>query len=144
MKKILVSLAIAIITIGNVNAEDQTDYQFSQGSVLIRCMSADDQHQITSELFNIAFPQWIAALQERANEGLIARAHYLEELKQGIFIVVVGKDREQSMKNAEIVLSDINLITTKAVQDSNTALNYDPTDVCQLIEIGPVAVLPMK
>ena len=67
----LFTLVIAMTAFGNVRSEDQTSYQFAQGSVLIRCMAPEGQPQIATELFNRAFPQWITVLQERANEGLI-------------------------------------------------------------------------
>lgn len=145
MKKyFLITLAIAMATFGTAIAEDQTNYQFTEGSVLIRCMVPEDQNKITTELFNSAFPQWITILQNYANEGLISRAHYLGELKEGIFIVVIGKDKEESMKNAETVITDINRITAKAMQDTSTALSFDAADACQFIEIGPLAVQPME
>lgn len=48
------------------------------------------------------------------------------------------------MMNAEVIIKNINLITTKAIVSSGIEPSIKPTDACQFFEIGPVAALPKK
>lgn len=116
-----------------VVAADSSEISFSQGSVLIVCAPPEGV-DVTTEQFNSAFPDWITFLQIKANEGVIIRAHYLGELKSGIFIVVAGDDKDGAMKNALLVIDELDDISQKAgLEGSNT---------CNFREIGPVAILP--
>ncbi len=140
----LATLIAAITFTGSINAADQTDYQFTAGNVLVRCMAPDEHPLITTELFNAAFPEWITSMQKMANNGLISRAHYLGELKEGIFIVVEGETRNQAMVNATAVISEINAVTAKAIEETGESPDFAIDDACQFIEIGPVAIIPAK
>lgn len=126
----------------NVDAADQTDMEFDQGTVLIRCTTPDGHPQISRELFKRGFPHWITNLQKRANEGLIARVHYLGSLKEGLFIVVNGENRQEALKNAVVIIDEINTVMENAIEDSGDQPGFDQNDACQHIEIGPVAILP--
>lgn len=136
MKKLFCSFAlVAGFVFGPpVIAADDTNVSFSQGSVLLIC-SPPEGVEVTTEQFNNAFPEWITYLQTKANEGVIARAHYLGELKAGIFIVVTGEDKDDAKKNASNVMEELDSI-------SQTAAGLEGADVCNFREIGPVAILP--
>ena len=145
MSKVKLTCVIATLILNiSVVAADQADIQFKSGSVLIRCMAPNGHPVITTKLFNAAFPHWITAVQSMANKGVISRAHYLGELKQGIFIVVEGATREEALVNASVVVSEINAVTVNAIEATAEAPDFAVDDACQFIEIGPVAVTPMK
>ncbi len=134
---IIISLSLIYLPVASA---DQTDISFKEGSVLIRCSTGQ---KIRTELFEAAFSNWITTLQLHANEGRVVRAHYLGQLKEGIFIVVAGTSKNDAAVNAEIVLADLAEITQQAVAKAGmepVIINLD--EDCQIIEIGPVAVLP--
>lgn len=140
--KSLVAL-VTFLVIPSVFAQDQSDIKFTEGSVLIYCTAPTESGQISTKVFNEAFPKWMARLQERADEGTIARAHYLSDLKSGLFVVVLGNSTEQAMSNAGMVMSENRNILIDAYEKAG--LDLRPEDErCTLIEIGPVAVLPRK
>lgn len=68
---------------------------------------------------------------ESGESPFIIRAHYLGELKSGIFIAVAGDD---AMKNDVNVIGDLDDITQAA--------GLGKVDSCNFREIGPVALLP--
>ena len=115
-------------------ATDQSNIQFKEGSVLIICAPPEGK-ELTEEQFNKAFPKWIALMQKRANEGIIARAHYLGTLKEGIFIVVGGANAKLAMENAIGVSEELNEVYEREVGETTI-------DSCRFREIGPVAILP--
>ncbi len=112
----------------------QYNVVFEQGKVLITCAPPEGQ-KLTTDQFNQAFPRWIIAMQKLANEGTIKRAHYLGELKKGVFIVVGGTDRVDAMAHAVTVSDQLNTIFTEVTGVADG-------DTCKFQEIGPVAVLP--
>ena len=93
-KQMLKAAVIAAAFSLNVDAADQTDMEFDQGTVLIRCAAPDGHPQISRELFNSGFPHWITNLQKRANEGLITRVHYLGSLKEGCLLYTSPSPRD--------------------------------------------------
>lgn len=139
---ILFPLMIAL-SMTNVSADEAAEMSFSEGSVIIRCGTPPGQdNHISSKLFEAAFPSWMTSLQKHANDGLVSRAHYLGELKQGIFIVVVGENREQALENSEVVLSDLGKIMDMAMQETGEKPEFTAEESCLVGEIGPVAILP--
>ncbi len=114
--------------------ESQSKITFDQGSVLVICAPPEGV-KLTTEQFNKAFPEWITTLQIRANEGVITRAHYLGELKAGIFIVVGGDSAQIAMENASAISDELNAIYRKTT-------GTDGIETCKFREIGPVAILP--
>jgi len=121
------------------HAEDQTTFKFDKGNVLIHCLAPDENSMLSTEQFNAAFPHWITGLQDLANEGIVVRAHYLGELKEGIFIVVTGEDKAAARANAQMVLDKNTEILAQALEQTGSA---EAEARCETIEIGPVAVLP--
>lgn len=141
----LVTSILTMTVLGNVQAEDQTNYVFENGSVIIHCAAPTQDEQISTDVFNEAFPLWITKLQVHANEGRIARAHFLSELKQGIFIVVVGEDRDAAMAQALEIQAENQTIMQGALDKAEVDVsNFDFDSGCRLIEIGPVAILPFQ
>lgn len=140
----LVVFFLALLFIGPANAQEQSDFEFDKGSILIRCEAPEGSKQISTKLFNTLFPIWITSLQGWANDGLVSRAHYLGELKQGMLIVVTGKNREDTKANATYVLGELISSMESAVEESGTQLSFEPSGACHLSEIGPVAILPGK
>lgn len=136
MNKLLCAFALVagFIVTPVAMADDQSNITFSQGSVLVICAPPEGV-ELTAEQFNSAFPEWITFLQIKANEGVIARAHYLGELKAGMFMVIEGKDKDDAMKNAQSVIGELN-DTFRRVTGSEEA------DTCNFREIGPVAIMP--
>ena len=139
----IVLAAFAYIPLSVALAEEAAEMSFSEGSVIIRCGTpvGQDSH-ISSTLFEAAFPNWIISLQEHANEGRVARAHYLGILKEGFFIVVVGDDREIALSNSELVLSDLGKIMEEAIEEIGETSSFTAEESCLVGEIGPVAILP--
>ncbi len=131
------------IPLSIVLADEAAEMSFAEGSVLIRCGTPPGQdNHISNKLFEAAFPDWIINLQQHANEGRIARAHYLGVLKEGIFIVVIGDSREDALSNSEIVLSDLGIIMKNAIEETGDAPPFTAEKSCLVGEIGPVAILP--
>ena len=136
MIKTVSAVALAALTALSVGraVADQSDVTFDQGSVLIICVPPEGM-ELTTEDFEKAFPRWIETMQTRADEGAILRAHYLGELKSGIFIVAGGENRDAAMDNAVAVSDELNAIF-------NEVTGRDVDGTCRFREIGPVAILP--
>ncbi|MFD2190810.1 hypothetical protein [Pistricoccus aurantiacus] len=140
----ILKLALAALTVfafGGVSGtalSDTNQYNvvFEQGSVLIICEPPEGQ-ELTMDQFNQAFPRWITVMQKLADEGTVKRAHYLGQLKEGVFIVVDGSDRDEAMESAVALSDQLNTIFTE--ETGITAV-----DTCEFREIGPVAVLPRQ
>ena len=144
MKKIAVATIVFILGVNvSIAAKDEADMDFDGGSVIIHCVAPTETDQIESEIFLNAFPQWITNLQIHANEGRVARAHFLSELKEGIFVVVVGDTKEQAMENALAIDAENTEVLKQAFADAGVDMGEGPLDSrCDMIEIGPVAILP--
>lgn len=140
IRDLLLYSVISLSGISIANA-DQTNVLFDEGRVLIRCSSGQD---INNELFEAAFPGWITSLQKHADAGLVARAHYLGRLKEGIFIVVTGESKDAAAANAKIVMADLTAVTQKATEKTGLEPVASLDEACQTSEIGPVAILPAK
>lgn len=125
------------------SADELAEMSFQEGSVIIRCGTPPGQdNHISNQLFEAAFPDLITSLQLHANEGRIARAHYLGLLKEGIFIVVIGENREEALVNSNVVLSDLEKIVGKAIKATGEQPSFTAEQACLVGEIGPVAILP--
>ena len=135
-------LGLAALSTSHAADEDQFDLAFTEGTVHIYCFQpegADDN------VFADAFPKLITNLQENANRGLVLRAHYLEELTNGIFIVVGGETRDEAVANGAQLLAEQNAILDEALESSGSQATDDlSTETCRVIEVGPVAILPNK
>lgn len=141
---IIATLASAMSAFSSANAANQEDMVFEEGTVLIRCMAPEGHQLISTELFNAGFPKWLTRLQKLANDGVVRRVHYLGELKEGLFIVIEATTKKQALERASMVVNDINSIMENAIVESGSRPTFDQHDACQYIEIGPVAVLPLK
>lgn len=143
----IVSIVLTLLTclsLPNVRADETTDMYFDEGSMIIRCGTpVGQENHISDALFKAAFPNWITSLQRHANQGRVARAHYLGVLKEGLFIVVIGDSREEALKNSEIVLFDLGKIMEEAIQKTGDTPPFTAKESCLTGEIGPVAILPM-
>ena len=140
----VVALFVYVFSI-NVSADESTEMSFGEGSVIIRCGTPPGQdNHISDKLFEAAFPNWMTSLQIHADDGLVRRAHYLGLLKEGIFIVVVGEDREGAKRNSQVVLADLGKIMEEAMQSTGETPPFTAEESCLVSEIGPVAILPRK
>jgi hypothetical protein len=115
--------------------------EFDQGDVLIYCKRPPEVGQLPEEVFNKIFSKITARLQDYANEGKVVRAHYMSKLGQGLFIVVRGENKQDAMANAKRIRQE-NLITIYEIT-KESEIGPQP-DYCQLLRVGPVAVLPTK
>lgn len=141
---VIVVTLLTCLSLSAVWADEAAEMSFGQGSVIIRCGTPPGQeNHISNTLFEAAFPNWIISLQMHANEGRVARAHYLGVLKAGMFIVVIGDSREVALSNSELVLSDLGEIMKKAMKETGETPPFTAEDACLVGEIGPVAILPM-
>ncbi len=139
----IVLTALALTPLSIASADEAAEMSFSQGSVIIRCGTPPGQdNHISNKLFEAAFPNWMISLQEHANEGRVARAHYLGELKEGIFIVVTGDSRDEALSNSNLVLTDLGKIMDKAIVETGEKPEFTAEESCVVGEIGPVAILP--
>lgn len=135
IKRLAGLLAASLLFISHYsNAADQSNITFQNGSVLVIC-TAPEGRSLSADEFNRAFPKWISLMQTRANDGVITRAHYLGELKDGIFIVVAGNTVELAMTNAVDLSNDLNAIYESEIEK-------DAGEMCRFRKIGPVAILP--
>lgn len=140
---VIVFGVLTFLSISVAHADEAAEMSFGEGSVMIRCGTPPGQdNHISNKLFEAAFPTWMISLQEHADEGRVARAHYLGILKEGIFIVVVGDDREDALSNSELVLADLGKIMEKAIKETGDSPPFSAEESCLVGEIGPVAILP--
>lgn len=140
---VMVLSVFTFLSISVAHADEAAEMSFGEGSVMIRCGTPPGQdNHISNKLFEAAFPNWMISLQEHANEGRIARAHYLGILKEGIFIVVVGDDREDALSNSALVMADLGKIMEKAIEETGDTPPFSAEESCLVGEIGPVAILP--
>ena len=116
-------------------ADDPANLAFDQGSVLVICGERVTGGDISSDQFFAGFPDWITMLQAKANEGVVARAHYLSRVKEGVFIVFSGPDKETAMKNASDVVGELTSVYARVTGNEGV-------EICRSYEIGPVAALP--
>ncbi|NVK31942.1 MAG: hypothetical protein HWE20_13115 [Gammaproteobacteria bacterium] len=131
LKATLAALALPLI---GATAQAEDNVKFDVGSVLMMCGSGDAD--VPDEDFRVIFPKFVAKLDAFAQEGKIARAHYMTELKGGIFIVVGGKDLNESRMFAGEINSELNKIVAE------TAEVKDLKGGCRIREIGPLAIAP--
>ena len=117
---------------------------FKEGSAIIHCAAPSNEDVISTEVFNEAFPQWITNLQLYANDGIVARAHYLGGLKRGIFIVVLGETSEQAMDRAVSIQQENRAILAEAIVKADAVANEQVDAVCQIFAIGPLAAKSMN
>lgn len=136
---ILLSTTLLLVSTSIAWAQSQSDLSFDEGVVAVYCF-VPNESEIQESVFEEAFPMWIEALQNLANDGVIIRAHYLPNLRRGVFIVVGGESLEDAKKNAMIVDQSNKSILKAALQKAGVTNPLDGT--CQHIEIGPVAILP--
>ena len=134
----------AVLLSSVVRAADPTDQVFESGYVLVRCMAPPSHPQVSTAVFNAGFPEWISFVQTQADAGVVERAHYLSELKDGLFIVVAGETRQVALDNALSVIDRMNAILDQAITASGETVSFATTDACQRTEIGPLAVLPRR
>lgn len=128
-------MVIATLSVSQAaKADDQSNIEFAEGTVHIYCFQPKDAN---ADAYLEAFPKLVTNLQNHADEGRVVRAHYLKELKHGIFIVVGGDTREDAVSNGEQLLEEQNDILESAGADSSE-------DACRILEVGPVAVLPKE
>lgn len=139
--------ALLLASSGHVRAaaaaDDGRDHSFEQGSVLLHCAAPEAAADAPPSAFDNVFPRMIERLQVRANEGKVIRAHFLDDLRAGLFIVVGGSDREEAHDNAVALQHELVEIVRADIERAG-ATDLAPTpQFCPMLEIGPVAVLPM-
>ncbi len=121
-----------------VNPNDQTDIIFHEGYVLVKCGGEPDDTKASTELFSDSYIKLMPELKRFSNEGKLVRAHYLGELKSGVFMVVTGSDRDKARENAKEIVQ----VTSDIIKDSMVKINFDenfePSEACSYIEIGPL------
>ncbi len=127
---------LALLPGRGVHADDDpADLAFEQGSVLVICGKPVTGDELTADEFFAGFGEWISLLQTKANEGVIARAHYLENLKDGVFIVFEGPDRAEALQQANDVIDSLTAIYANIEGSADV-------EICRSHEIGPVAAFP--
>ena len=127
---------VGLIVSGIVCAEDDAaDIAFDDGSILVICGKPVTGDELSSDDFFAGFGEWITLLQQQANDGLIARAHYLPDLKDGVFIVFDGPDRAAARRQAESTISEL----TRVYSDIESTPDVE---ICRIHEIGPIAAFP--
>ena len=125
---------------------DMINLDFDGGAVLILCTAPNPDSEAHAKVFADSFPRLIENMQRHANEGDLVRAHYLGRLKDGFFIVVGGDDIEEARENAAELQEENGAIVSEAIEAAGLEPrpDADPNDTCEMTEIGPVAVLPMR
>lgn len=111
-----------------------TNGTFKQGSVALMC-TAPKTKEVSDAAFAKALPLWVETLQTLSKEGVVLRAHYLGELKAGIFVIISGDSPEDALTNAVLVSYQLSDIFIKAT-------GYQNFHSCTYTQFGPVAVLP--
>ncbi|MEM6986397.1 MAG: hypothetical protein AAF499_07635 [Pseudomonadota bacterium] len=59
-----------VIMSTGARATDPADILFEEGYALVLCAAPDGHAQVSTELFNAAFPQWIRLLKNRPKRVL--------------------------------------------------------------------------
>ncbi len=141
-KYFLLFFISAVISFNSHASEDtnkQADVKFEQGTVIVICKSPVTDDKVKSELFNSSFPNLIIKLQNDYNEGRIIRAHYLGSLKDGIFMLVGGENKDDALSNAKIIVDENIEIIKSAFKEKNLPYVAHENS-CVFHEIGPVAI----
>ena len=112
---------------------DTPNTPFEEGSVLVICGKPVGGPDLSSEEFLAGYPEWISTLTLKANEGIVTRAHYLGTIKEGVFIVFAGPDKDDAMKNAKDVVAHLQMVYARVTGNDE--------DICKFLEIGPIAAL---
>ena len=141
MRALLWVCCLVMVSTG-ASATDPADIIFKEGYALVLCAAPDGHAQVSTDLFNAAFPQWIRFLQEQAEEGVVNRAHYLGELKDGVFVVVQGATRQDAVGRADVLIDGILSILEQANQETRSTPDFALADACRSVEVGPLALLP--
>lgn len=121
-----------------VNPNDQTELIFHDGVVLVTCGAEKANQKVSTDLFNQAFPPLLTALGEFIKQGKLIRAHYLGELKEGVFLVVGGSDRSIAMENAKEIAAETTKVLKKAMLDAKVEDDFQLNDSCRYTEVGPL------
>lgn len=135
----LLILALALLSLGAVADDHESEMVFDEGTVAIYC-SVMEEDEVPERVFNAAFPGWISDLQGDADAGKIIRVHYLPKFRGGVFIVVDGEDLADARNNATEILEKHHAVLREAWAASEASA--PPGAPCEMIEIGPVALLP--
>ncbi|MEM7378774.1 MAG: hypothetical protein AAF460_14885 [Pseudomonadota bacterium] len=141
MKHTLI-LTCLLSAVFGAHAGDPTDMTFEEGYALVLCRAPGDREPVSSALFRAGFPHWMTFLQRRADEGVVVRAHYLGELREGVFVVVQGSSREHARSNASALVAGMDAITAAAISESGSSLKVAREAACRVLDIGPLAILP--
>lgn len=139
-----ICLCAALSSVTAIAQQEDINYTFDEGSMLLLCIAPDSEGEAGAAVFNEAFPKLVTHLQLRANEGIVIRAHYLTELNDGMFIVVGGESLEESTNNALELQAESREIISAAIESAGASGSAPEPDYCRMIPIGPLAVLPMK
>ncbi len=67
---------------------------------------------------------------------------YVGSLRDGIFIVADGQDRDEAVANARTVVDENRALLEASALEAGVGSAMDLSDACRLVDIGPVAVLP--
>lgn len=135
LARVSMAIALTVVLAPSDVAADEADpasLVFEQGSILVICGRPVTGGEISSDEFFAGYSQWLVLLQEKAKAGIIARAHYLTNLKDGIFIVFDGPDRGKAREHANATIEEMTQIY------SNIEGTPD-VEICESHEIGPEA-----
>ena len=125
-------------------AAESSDYEFSfyTGSAIIYCALANKNDVLPIEVFNAAFPLWMTNLLEHAEDGRVGRAHALNKLKSGVFVLVHGNSPAEAMENAHIINDENHQILMEAGLANGIDFDPDNAEICQILPIGPELIGP--
>jgi hypothetical protein len=145
MKSTLTTLLFALTcSFSAVAAAESVDYEFpfKEGTAIIYCALAEKNDVLPVEVFNSAFPLWVPNLLEHAQVGRIVRAHLLNKLKSGVFILVRGDNAVNAMENARTINQENHNILVEAARDTGFQVDPNRSEICQVLPIGPELIGP--
>ena len=136
--------ALALLTPLASGADDPIESDFETGSVIVYCTAPEPLSATGLAVFEAAFPALVENLQARANEGEVLRAHFLTNLREGLFVVVGGDDAEDAFDNAVALQREHVSILEDAIRVAGVGDVASAPQFCPMLQIGPVAVLPLR
>ncbi|MEM9401222.1 MAG: hypothetical protein AAGA44_01905 [Pseudomonadota bacterium] len=136
IRRIAAAVCLSVVLSAHGHADDDpADLPFEQGSVLVICGKPVTGETLSSEEFFAGFGDWITYLQAQADAGVVSSAHYLTNLKDGVFIVFKGPDRAEAQQRADAVIAELTRVYAEIDDAPDIA-------ICRSHEIGPVAAYP--
>ena len=139
---IFTAFLLSLSAASNADNHASDELFFDTGSSIIYCAPTDEADVLPMDTFNEAFQLWIPNLLVHYENGTVARVHFLNQLKNGIFILVRGDSLDEAMENANAINSENLDILKASALETGFELDTDNSGICQILPVGPQLIGP--